>query len=333
MGYVYYLYVENTAQPENVHRTQFSPVFQKSILIVAVIISSYLIIWQNIQPARSAYYMRQALNEADKQPYRYADFSALMRRSLSFNTAWDAEYIIEYTTFYKQLREQPDVDATTVLPDVKFIASVGERYLQHSHADAKFISQLSGIYELVYEYGKDESDLARAEALIQQAIALSPGRVFYYHILAQIYEFNGRDEQAIQTLEEARALNDSVGETYWSLGIMYSKLDRHEEAIASVREAVKRRVTIDNPDSILEIVPIFEQEKDYASALFLYRQLSDASKTNTDYYAKIAALYAVMGDDEQAIATAYQIINLNPATAAQVNAFIDEVRTGRYRSQ
>ena len=333
LGYVYHLHTDGAMQLDNAPAPRFSSALPIAALALALAVAGYLVIWQNIQPARSAYYMRHALNEANKRPYRYADFSALLRRSLSFGTIWDAEYIIEYTTFYKQLREQSDVDTGAVLPDVKFIAAVGERYLPHSHNDAKFISQLAGIYELVYEYGQNEDDLTRAEDLIQQAIALSPGRVFYYHILAQIYEFNGRDEQALATLETARALNDNLGQTYWALGIMYSKLSRHDEAITAVREAVKRRVKIDNADSIVEIVPIFEQEKDYESALFLYRQLLDADKTNTDYYAKIAALYAVMGDDEQAIATAYQIINLNSATAPQVNAFIDEVRAGKFHVQ
>jgi len=333
MGYAYAgrYFDDNNSQTSKFFITR--PVVRRVAILCSVLLAFYLGVWHNIQPARSAYYMRHALNEANKRPYRYADFSALMRRSFSFGTVWDAEYVIEYTAFYKQLRAQPNVDAPAVLADARFITAAGERYTASSHNDVKFISQLAGMYELAYEYGQDEADLARGEELIKQAILLSPQRVFFYHILAQLYEFNGRDDEAIQVLEQSRLLNDDLGETYWALGLMYSKLSRHEEAITAVKEAVKRRVTIDDPDSILEIAPIFEQEKDYASALFLYQQLVGKNKTNTDYHAKIAALHAVMGNDEQAIAVAYQIININTSLAPQVERFIDEVKAGKFREQ
>jgi len=220
-----------------------------------------------------------------------------------------------------------------VLADAQFITAVGERYLSGSHNDAKFISQLAGMYELAYEYGKNEADLTRGEELIKQAIALSPQRVFFYHILAQLYEFNGRDEQAIQTLEESRLLNDSLGETYWALALMYSKLDRHEEAIAAVREAVKRRVTIDNSDSIREIIPLFEQAKDYDALVFLYQQLLNHNRSDVDAYAKLAAIYATMGEDNEAIVTAYKIVDINIAAAAQVERFVADVKAGKFREQ
>ena len=275
--------------------------------------------------------MRQALNEGERPHIDTAVFTHDVTQSFAIPSHWQVEYVNEYTTLFRSLREKgtipPDVIAT-----FKTIIAAGERNMSQANSDAKFVSQLAGMYELQYEYTHDPVALARAEGLIKQAIAFSPGRVFYYHILAQIYEFNGRNEQAIATLEEARALNDNLGQTYWALALMYSKLNRYDDSIAAIKAAVARRVHIDNPDSLREVIPIFEADNDYTALRYLYAMGITLEPNNVDYYAKLAGVYAVIGNTEQAIATAKKIIDIKPAAADQVRAFIEQVQNGTYQT-
>jgi len=300
-----------------------------SILIVAILIG-YLVVWQNIRPAISAYYMRAAMNENNKPTYYYQDFSNFVRKSLSYNTIWDAEYIIEYTSIFKDFLGEEGVDKQAVSKDVSYIVEVGEKYLPHSHNDDKFISQMSGLYEIIYDYAGDISALERAEELIKMAIDLSPNRIYYWHILAQVYEFDGRDEQAIEALNKARDLNPNVADTYWSLALMYSKLNQPEEIIKNVKEAVEKKLLLYNIKDLFDILPIFEQEQDYETLIFLYRQVVNFEPNNFDYLAKLAGAYAALGQNEEAIETAKKIIEINPAAIEQINQFILDVEAGKY---
>jgi len=318
---------------ESAGKNKAFPILKMGGLAVAIIFSVYSVFWLNVRPAISAYYIREALNEANKRPYSYPIFSDFMRRSLAFNTPWEPEYVIEYLASYKELLRQKNVDKKTVAGDVSFIVKAGEKYAENTNQDAKFLAQMAGLYEIIYDYERDEQALKKAEEYINQALALSSGRVFHWHVLAQIYEFNGRDQQAIDTLNHALSLNPEVGETYWALSLMYSKINNQELTIKNVKEAVKRRITLYDINYILEIMPIFEQTRDYESIAFLYETAVNFEPNSIDYRARLAAVYALLGKKEMAIKAAQEIISIEPGSIEQVNSFIKEVESGKYDSK
>jgi len=254
----------------------------------------------------------------------------LMRKSLSYHTVWDTEYIAHYTSTFKNFRKDENVDKQAVGEDVVYIVEAGEKYLVNTINDARFVSQMSGLYEIIYDYLGDAKALERAEELTKITLNLSPERVYYYHILAQLYEFNGRDQLAIEALEKARELNPNIGDTYWGLAVMYSKLDQGEKTIKNVKKAIKGKATLNRIIDIEDVLPIFEQEKDYQSLIFLYQQAISLQPNSVDYLARLAGSYASLGRDEEAIKTAEKIININPFMSEQVNQFVADVKAGKY---
>jgi len=318
---------------ESASKNKIFFILKTSGLAIAIVFSAYSVIWLNIRPAISAYYIREALNEANKRPYSYTVFADFMRRSFALNTPWEPEYIIDYLASYKELLKQKNIDKKTVAGDISLIVAAGEKYKKSADQDAKFLAQMAGLYEIIYDYERDEQALKKAEEYINQALALSPGRVFHWHVLAQIYEFNGRNQEAIDALNHALSLNPGISETYWALSLMYSKINNQELTVKNVKEAVKRKIVLYDINNILAILPIFEQARDYESIAFLYETAINLEPNSVDYRARLAAAYALSGKKEQAIKTAQEIISIEPAAIEQVNGFIKEVESGKYDSK
>lgn len=302
------------------------------LMIFLAIISAYLIMGHNIRPAKAAYYARQALNEAEKSVYRYANFAKLMRQSLSYQTEWDSEYLDSYTTTYKNFRDDEKADKEAIASDAEYMAAAGERALKKIKNDSKFYFLMAGIYEVIYDNNRDQEALTRAEELIKKSIDLSDQRVYSYQVLAQIYEFDGRDKEAILVLEKALELNPRIGETYWGLAIMYSKLNDNGKVIENVKKAVDNELDLRilKLQDIADILPIFEQKQDFQIMIYLYNRAIQLDPENADYLAKLAGTYAALGQNEKAVETAQKIILISPAAAGQVNQFILDVEAGKY---
>ncbi|MFH1822303.1 MAG: tetratricopeptide repeat protein, partial [Patescibacteria group bacterium] len=328
LGYIYTL-EKGYAEEEKIKSINLNNLKIFSLLFIFIGFG-YLIFWQNIRPATSAFYTRQAMNEANKETYYYSNFSNFVRKSLSYQTVWDAEYIEYYTTIFKEFRSDQNISKEAIGADLEYITEAGEKYLKYNNQDVKYISQLAILYEMLYDMLRDEKDLARAEMLMKEAISLSEERVYFYHVLAQIYEFTGRDEEALAELEKAKELNENVPETYWSLALIYSKLEDNDNIISNVKKALARNFSFSRVEDIITVLPIFEAEKDFVSLINLYSQAARLEPGSTDHLAHLAAAYAAIGQNEEAIRTAEKIISLNPSAIDQISQFIIDVNEGKY---
>lgn len=330
LGYVYKLSDGfKEAEPDKPINLSYS---RQILMIFLAIVSAYLVWGHNIRPAKAAYYTRQALNEAQKPVYYYANFAKLMRQSLFYKTEWDLEYLDSYTTTYKNFRNDEKADKEAIAADAEYMAASGERALKKIKNDSKFYFQMAGIYEIIYDNNRDPAALTRAEELIKKSIDLSDQRVYSYQVLAQIYEFNNRDKEAIATLEKALELNPRIGETYWGLAIMYSKSGESDRVIENVKKAVDNGLDFNILvlQDIVDILPIFEQKQDFQTMIRLYDRVVKIEPENIDFLAKLAGTYAALGQNEKAVETARKIILINPAAVGQVNQFIIDVERGKY---
>jgi tetratricopeptide (TPR) repeat protein len=86
---------------------------------------------------------------------------------------------------------------------------------------------------------KQQYDQALAEG--ERAIALDPNDADSYAVQAEVLNFAGRPEEALQAVEQAMRLNPRCPPWYlWVLGWAYRLTGRYAEAIAALKEAISR---------------------------------------------------------------------------------------------
>jgi len=91
-----------------------------------------------------------------------------------------------------------------------------------------------------------------AEAAVRKSISLSPGFADGYALLANISNWRGKAEDAVNYINKAIALNPFYSYQYPStLGLAYYSLGRYKKAINTLRDALERNENALNPHLFL----------------------------------------------------------------------------------
>jgi TolB-like protein/Flp pilus assembly protein TadD len=92
-----------------------------------------------------------------------------------------------------------------------------------------------GILGHVYLWKKE---YAQAIAAAERAVALAPTDADGYQMLAEVLNFAGQPDKALRLVEQAMRLNPQYRDTYLvELGLTYQFLGRYEEAVATLQKA------------------------------------------------------------------------------------------------
>jgi adenylate cyclase len=80
---------------------------------------------------------------------------------------------------------------------------------------------------------------AQAVAEAERAVALAPNDADGYEMLAEVLNFAGQSEKALALVEKAMRLNPQYRDAYFvELGLTYQFLGRYEEAVATLQKVV-----------------------------------------------------------------------------------------------
>ena len=108
-----------------------------------------------------------------------------------------------------------------------------QKAIELDSANAEIHSLLSWTYEIE---GKHDQAVAKAK----HAVALNPNSALAHQVLGQALRFAGRYEQSIPEYKKAIRLNPIPPATYfWGMGMSFSQIGQHEEAIKWCKKAVE----------------------------------------------------------------------------------------------
>lgn len=129
--------------------------------------------------------------------------------------------------------------------------------------------------------------------------------------LALLYAEMGRTKEAISEMERAKDLGpiDSP-DLHYVIGTVYAIAGRHEEAIKSYREALKR-----NPQFLLaryEIGHLYSNRRLYDDALMEYQEIIKMAPSSAKAYNEIGVIYAKKGMLDEARKNFLSALKLNP---------------------
>jgi len=103
--------------------------------------------------------------------------------------------------------------------------------------------ELNPFYSNAYQgYGlllMARQEFERALETVGKAIETRSGRFLNYAILGIIYYEWGKDDEAVEALEECQELNPYFDAAYFGLALVYTKLERYRKAAGYARKALK----------------------------------------------------------------------------------------------
>jgi adenylate cyclase len=147
------------------------------------------------------------------------------------------------------------------------------------------------------------ADIARAEGLVEQALAASPRSPLAHNIKGQLLRAQGRFEAAIPEYETVLATNRNSVSTMFALGQCKLRTGAIEETIPLVEQAI--RLSPRDPQlgvwyGMIGLVHLLQSRID--DAILWLEKSRVANPTLPFIHAELAAAYALKGDTERAAA-------------------------------
>jgi TolB-like protein/DNA-binding winged helix-turn-helix (wHTH) protein/Flp pilus assembly protein TadD len=149
--------------------------------------------------------------------------------------------------------------------------------------------------------GSFKPDLARAEALVRQALAASPRSPYARYVRGQLMRAQGQFEQAIAEYETAIALDRNFAQAYANLGRSKLLVGSIEQAIPLHEKAIRlspRDPLIGMWYYRIGLVHLLQSRTDEAVAWL--ERARDASPGLPYIHAHLASAYALQGDSKRA---------------------------------
>jgi len=148
-------------------------------------------------------------------------------------------------------------------------------------------------------YGMD-NDIDKSIQLIQQAIALEPGKASLHHSLALAYMSDNKNELAIQSMRKAISINDKTGAYHFELGALLERVGKYEDAISSMEKALELNPNHSNAHNFIGYIYSVRGENLDKALDHLTKALAIQPK-NGYFLDSLGWIYYQKGDSERAL--------------------------------
>jgi tetratricopeptide (TPR) repeat protein len=153
--------------------------------------------------------------------------------------------------------------------------------------------------------------IARAAELAQKALAVDDSSAGAHALLANIHLMKRQHEKAIATGERAVALSPNEADNIALLGMILRYSGRPEEAIELSRKAI--RLNPMPPNWYLHNLGFaYCMTGQYEEAIELFKKVLHHNPDHFTALLVLAATYSLAGHEEEARATAAEVIRVNP---------------------
>jgi tetratricopeptide (TPR) repeat protein len=223
--------------------------------------------------------------------------------------------------------------AADLISGYNFFIAAADKAIKANPDDARLLLSYGNAVNVYGELMKKQDAaiaskaLQKAEKALLEAAALGKSRQQVFYSLANTYLIAGDNNKGIEVLEAAARIHDSTPTTYWLLAFAYQQAKENDKAILAADKALDRNYVFSAENEANPIASLYLERKDYDRLLRLYKRVADTAVTGTAQ-ARLAALYAQMGRKEEALAAAGAVIARDPSLRAQVEEFIQQVKSG-----
>lgn len=287
-----------------------------SIFLVAVLIGGY---FMHVKPMRASGALIRALT-LHQQQAPLAEIQQAFTTALSYHTFGNTE-----------IREQLGNAARDILNNNRytpqertvFVPFAIEELTKEVGRPAKDIKHMIFLASIMDRAGDiNPAYVAQAEAILKEAIQLSPTKQILYFELAQFYLSQNRVNESIEALRRTVYLEPSYQQAVVNLFIV-GHLAGRQDIITEIGPLVKLEQLDEN--SLQRLASIYQQAGDLAKAKDAYARLVELNPEHAQYRAAAAPLFAQFGEYDRAIEEARAAAKLDSQLSSEVEIFIRQV--------
>ena len=160
---------------------------------------------------------------------------------------------------------------------------------------------------------EEEGDTGRAETLFRASLDADPTRVVAADHLYRLLELRGAQIEIEPMLQRGLARDDRLDEYHSMLGVILAENGRLEEALVSMRRAVK--LDTNNPRFAGNLGGVLARLERWGEAADAYRQAAQL-EPSAEIYMRLGSVYRRMQDPDRALAAFRQARDLDEEGAA-----------------
>lgn len=166
----------------------------------------------------------------------------------------------------------------------------------------------------------------RSIGFYRKALDAQPGMSTAWFSLGNVYEKCGRYEEAAAAFAKACACAPEMRFAWYNLGVCYAKLGDHEKAEAQFREAV--RLDPDFADARFQLGEALAAKRDFGGAIGEYEKVLSLTPAHADSHFSLAQIYRLQAADRRKAAghfRTYLELRPNAPDASEVEGWIREM--------
>lgn len=321
IAYVVHLSHEQNTQI-NVPQQKTLPVAVRNISFAILIVILGIFLWQyNILPFYLNTQINIAQNLTDEKQCDQA--FAIMNNMLASHSFLDSYARLEYveltktcTVFYPQNNSAYLQKDITLINEALKIQPLYTRYwiFLASASDDLATGQTDAT-------AKDNL-LTQAAADLQQALQLAPRHQEIPIEQANMEMIAGNYTDMQSYAEKCIALNPSLGDCYWYLGLSQIYLKDITNAQKNIQLAADKKYNTDSAASLGQLSNAYGAIQDYQDLVIIYEKLVLENPNVAQYHSSLAFFYKALGEYSKARAEAMIVLQLSPESKENVEAFL-----------
>lgn len=307
------------------------------IFFIILIVSS---LWfGNILPLRASYFTVKSSEAIYKEPANWAEYAIKAAESSS---VFKDENLIHLSNSVFFLDAQGlfasfggNKNALNIIYKElgKTIAEHPETYA-YKHRFAQILSMMGECVDKKY--------FNEAEKTFEELDAENPNRQAVGLAWAQMKMMKGDNMGAVSVLEKLIKKNTSFPEPHWYLGLALLLVGERERGISELEKSIELGgYAIKDLSNIEFLVSLWEEDEEYEKIILLYEKITILYEESVKYkklstiedsawyeaakefYPRLAATYAKMGETEKAIEATEKAIKLDPSIINEARRFIE----------
>ena len=137
-----------------------------------------------------------------------------------------------------------------------------------------------------------------------------------YCLLAQLYAYIGKHDEGVALAERAVSINPNSADAHNYLGHMLDLVDRPKEAVPELKKGIRLN-PIPPKNYLLHLAQAYNSMERHEEAVATLREVLDRDPNDFLAHMMLTIVYSKSGRDEEARAEAAEVLRINPKFRAE----------------